>query len=229
VPLERHCPSCQGYVKAGDRFCPTCGTSLESGLALSGKPLPVSGGIKTGDVGVIHGNIDTSTYVGALTSISARHVEVHLGTKKVQVPSQQCLDQAEALVESGAYREARNLLNDLVEREPGLPHARVFLALALLAGRNPELVNDGIAGQVESHLRMAIQAQPADGLAWALLGIFKQERYEAHGMSAGSPSLELIISSLSALSLSARDQAWIQSTRPARKSLVRLGIAEERP
>jgi len=132
------------------------------------------------------------------------------------------LRQAEILMDTLSYREAGHVLSEIVRENPHEPRARLLYALALLRGRNPELVSHREIEQIETHLciaRLQPQTRPVASVA---LVVIKHDFYAANGMDEGTPSLQQLLNDIRAQMVMPDELPLLQhvhATRRARKLL----------
>jgi hypothetical protein len=114
--------------------------------------------------------------------------------------SQSSLECAENLIESKSYREATNLLADIVRRFPKVPKIRLLYALALLGGRNPDMLTNTEANEIESHLLVARSSPETKFAALVALAVIKHDCYLFNGIDEGVPNLNQILEEVEAIS-----------------------------
>jgi hypothetical protein len=214
--LQQRCPRCQALSDPGHKFCENCGAPLGAQPSQAGKP---AGATTIGDIGLIRGTLDASTHIGSQTNISG---PVTMNVQAPQPDLEDLLHRGRQLLESRAYRGATKVLQDAVRGDPSNARASLFLALALLQGRNPDVVRPRVIQQSEASLLEAIQDQDTRAVALVALGVIKHDHYLANGMSEGYPTLDQIVRELRATSLSAKDRQLLRHLKasPRAKKLL---------
>ena len=109
-----------------------------------------------------------------------------------------------------AYSDAAKSLQDALVQSPSEPRASLLLGLALLDGRNPELVSPAAIRQAESCLKTAATDERFRPASLTVLGVIKYDHYVRNGMAEGEPTLEEIVADLRALRLTESDRQLLK-------------------
>ena len=115
------------------------------------------------------------------------------------------------------------MLPDIVRENPNEPQARLLYALALLRGRNPEMVSRREIEQIEAHLAVARLQPKTQSVASIALAVVKHDFYAANGMDEGTPSLKQLLDDIHAQPILPGEQPLLQhinATRKVRKLLT---------
>ncbi len=99
---ERRCPECGGALDGTSRLCPECGFVLSKQGALSEQGA-AAGGLRTGDIGFIKGNVDSSTHI---SHAGATAGNINIAIQPPQQPAEASAPHAVCPI-CGAYPEKR--------------------------------------------------------------------------------------------------------------------------
>ncbi len=216
APLSRVCPQCGTDVPVTYKFCPQCGTPLSDSPTSSNIP-KIGGEVHFGDVGVFKGSIDASVHIGAYITGPVQ-VSVESPGKDPNALFQQAL----VAFRSGHYKESVSLLRELVTS--GIDDGRIHLLLgiALLRGRNPNVLPQQTITEAESHLKIALNSRQSRAMAMVVLAVIKYDRYLVNGLSEGTPRLLELLRALKNLSENDIDMSIISHVNASKDIKKRL-------
>lgn len=170
-----------------------------------------------GDVGVFKGSIDASVHIGAYITGPVQ-VSVESPGKDPNALFQQAL----VAFRSGHYKESVSLLRELVTS--GIDDGRIHLLLgiALLRGRNPNVLPQQTITEAESHLKIALNSRQSRAMAMVVLAVIKYDRYLVNGLSEGTPRLLELLRALKNLSENDIDMSIISHVNASKDIKKRL-------
>jgi hypothetical protein len=170
---------------------------------------------------MIKGNLDQSTHIGQQTNISGP-VTFHQG--RLPTTADELIRRGRELLHVRAYADAADSLRDALSREPANPRASLLLGLALLEGKNPELVRPGAIREAKSCLRIAAGDDRTCAASLTVLGVIKYDRYVRNGMDEGQPNLEEIARQLRSVELTDLDKQILGHLDATARAKRRLGV-----
>jgi hypothetical protein len=218
MPLAQLCPQCGATVDAEHKFCAACGTPVAAGQPDVGRP---PGPVSIGDIGLVKGTLDASTHIGAQTNITGP-VTLHVQVSQPLV--EDVVRRGRQLLAAGAYRDATRVLKEAHHQAPSNPEIALLRALALLRGRNPDVLRHSVIRQAEACLQAAVQVGETRGPALVILGVIKHDHYVTNGMSEGQPTLREIAHDLRTIQFSPTDRQLLLHVKASARAKELLGI-----
>jgi nucleoside phosphorylase len=120
------------------------------------------------------------------------------------------LGPAEDLIATKSYGEAACLLAELVQQFPDVSRVRLLYALALLGGRNPDVLTAVEIDSVESHLIAAQSSPETKFVALIALAVVKHDFYLFNGIDEGTPDLAQILEEIRTVSPGQSDTSLLK-------------------
>ncbi len=100
------------------------------------------------------------------------------------------LEKGKSLLKVKSYAQAIKMFEQCIEIKSDTPETYYYLAIALLRGNRPKLINLSTIRVIENNLKTAIQLEPKLGSAYVLWATIKYDFYVLNGMFDRPPSYQ---------------------------------------
>lgn len=100
------------------------------------------------------------------------------------------------LLEAKSYQQSINLLSTAIKADPLLVIAYYYLALALLKGKRPKVLNRSQIEEIDQLLSTATALGDFDGTIQWFRALIRHDYYVGNRLNCPSPSVQQIISSI---------------------------------
>jgi len=100
------------------------------------------------------------------------------------------LEKGKNLLNVKSYAQAIKIFEQCLEIKSDTPETYYYLAIALLRGNRPKLINLSTIRAIENNLKTAIQLEPKLGGAYVLWASVKYDYYVLNGMYDRPPSYQ---------------------------------------
>jgi len=100
------------------------------------------------------------------------------------------LEKGKSLLKVKSYSQAIKIFEQCLEIKSDAPETYYYLAIALLRGNRPKLINLSTIRAIENNLKTAIQLEPKLGGAYVLWASIKYDFYVLNGMYDHPPSYQ---------------------------------------
>lgn len=106
------------------------------------------------------------------------------------------LNQGTQLLEAKSYQQATDLLRATIKVDPSLASAYYYLALALLKGKRPKILQRSQIEEIDQLLCTATAMGDFDGTVQWFRALLRQDYYSGNRMNCPPPSVSEIVSSI---------------------------------
>jgi tetratricopeptide (TPR) repeat protein len=116
--------------------------------------------------------------------------QVNISIEQQSQDAKKMLENGVQLVRVGAYKQAINILTDVIKITPLVPTAYYYLALALLEGKRPKVSIRPTIESIERNLETACQLNSDQAHYYYLWALVKYDFYFLNGFMIRPPSIK---------------------------------------
>lgn len=141
--------------------------------------------------------MEQKNYGGKNYQVEAECVE-HIGDiyQAFSVNAEELLDRGTQLLRHGVYQQAIDVLGEAVKADPSLSDAYYHLAVALLKGKRPKVLQRSEVEAIDQALSSALLLNRTNGVLHLFRALVRHDYYEVNRLRCPSPSVEKILEEL---------------------------------